>query len=232
VKHVHPRILLDGEHQSFARFHLHGRETFHRQSWHASYVNVAPDSFTDRVSVTVHDSRLTIPVDLMAEVPDLPRPSQLWKQLTPERKLEAATAFWKDENAGMEQAEAIATIAQRIKFRTKSVVSMPIEKKARQLAALAGVSEMVAARLLVAYHLDQQRPMMGSFLDALGITHENGLIDDEDMPAPPPEKLREAATAIASQYPREDVALYLTTLVWQDPDTWGSLTDAPEIHTA
>jgi len=166
----------------------------------------------------------------MPDVPDLPRPSQLWKQLTPERKVEAAAAFWSDENAAMEQAEAVATIAQRIKFRTKSVVSMPRDKKARQLAALAGVSEMVAARLLVAYHLDRQRPMMGSFLDALGIAHENGLIEDEEMGPPPPEKLREAAAAIATQYPHEDVALYLTTLVWQDPDTWGGLTDTPEIR--
>jgi hypothetical protein len=168
----------------------------------------------------------------MPEVPDLPRPSQLWKQLTPERKFEAATAFWTDENAAMEQAEAIATIAQRIKFRTKSVVTMPVEKKARQLAALAAVSEMVAARLLVAYHLDRQRPMMGSFLDALGIKHENGLIEDEEMGPPTPEKLREAASALAAQYPREDVALYLTTLVWQDPETWGGLTDTPEIRTS
>jgi hypothetical protein len=168
----------------------------------------------------------------MPDVPDLPRPSQLWKQLTPERKLEAATAFWTDENAAMEQAEAVATIAQRIKFRTKSVVTMPVEKKARQLAALAAVSEMVAARLLVAYHLDRQRPMMGSFLDALGIKHENGLIEDEEMGPPTPEKLREAASSLASQYPREDVALYLTTLVWQDPETWGGLTDTPEIRTS
>ena len=90
---------------------------------------------------------------------------------------------------------------------------------------------MVAARLLVAYHLDRQRPMMGSFLDALGIKHENGLIEDEEMGPPTPEKLREAAAAVAAQYPREDVALYLTTLVWQDPETWGGLTDAPEIRT-
>ena len=69
----------------------------------------------------------------MAEVPDLPRPSQLWKQLTPERRLQAATAFWTDDNAGVEQMEAVATIATRIKFRTKSVYAMPVEKKARQL---------------------------------------------------------------------------------------------------
>src|SRR3954468_209221 len=170
------------------------------------------------------------PIEIMPDVPDLPRPSQLWKQLTPERKLAAATAFWTDENAGLEQMEAIATIAQRIKFRTKSVAALPVDKKARQLAALAGVSEMVAARLLVAYHLAAQRPMMGSFLDALGIKHEAGLIEDEAMPAPSPEKLSGAATAIAAQYPREDVALYLSTLVWQDPDTWGGLTETPEIR--
>jgi hypothetical protein len=168
----------------------------------------------------------------MPDVPDLPRPSQLWKQLLPERKLEAATAFWSDDNAEIEHAEAVVTIAQRIKFRAKSVFALPLEKKARQLAALPGVSEMVAARLLVAYHLDRQRPMMGSFLDALGIKHENGLIEDEEMGPPSPEKLREAAAAIATQYPREDVALYLTTLVWQDPETWGGLTEAPEIRTA
>jgi hypothetical protein len=126
----------------------------------------------------------------------------------------------------------VATIAQRIKFRTKSVVSMPRDKKARQLVALPAVSELVAARLLVAYHLERQRPMMGSFLDALGIAHENGLIEDEEMPPPEAEKLRGAATAIAGQYPREDVALYLSTLVWQDPETWGGLTESPEIRAS
>ncbi|HTM05201.1 MAG TPA: hypothetical protein VL173_16945 [Vicinamibacterales bacterium] len=168
----------------------------------------------------------------MAELPDLPRPSQLWKGLPPERKIEAAESFWKDDNAHLEQAEAVATIAQRIKFRPKSVVAMPVDKKARHLASLPAVSELVAARLLVAYHLDRQRPMMGSFLDALGIKHESGLIEDEDMPAPEAEKLKAAATAIAGQYPHEDVALYLSTLVWQDPETWGGLAEAPEIRPA
>ena len=98
--------------------------------------------------------------------------------------------------------------------------------------ALGQVTELVAARLLVVYHLDQQRPMMGSFLDALGIAHENGLIADDDMQPQSEERLRQAATAIAATYPAEDVALYLTTLVWQDFETWGTLADAPESRTA
>jgi hypothetical protein len=165
---------------------------------------------------------------MSSDVPDIPRPSQLWKLLTPERKQQAAEAFWRDENAVMEQGEAIVAIAMRIKFRVKSVRELPIEKKARHLIALGNVSEMIAARLLVAYHLSHQRPMMASFLDALGIAHEDGLIQTEDMPPPSAETLGSAARSLTASYPPEDVALYLSTLVWQDPETWGALAEMPE----
>jgi hypothetical protein len=166
--------------------------------------------------------------DAPAPAPELARPSQLWKTLPADKKQQAADAFWSDQEAGMEQAEAIALIAQKIKFRAKSVISMPADKKARHLASFPNVTELVAARLLVAYHLAHQRSMMGSFLDAIGIAHENGMIADEEMKAPEAEALRKGATAIAGQYPKEDVALYLSTLLWQDPETWGALAEAPE----
>jgi hypothetical protein len=164
----------------------------------------------------------------MVDTPDVPRPSQLWKRLSPERKLQAAEAFWRDDNAAMEHAEAVMAIAQRIKFRPKSVVAMPTENKARQLVALPTVSELVAARLLVAYHLNEQRPMMASFLDALGIAHEDGLISDEEMSPPASDQLKSAAKTIGDTFAAEDVALYLSTLIWQDPETWGGLADASE----
>ena len=170
---------------------------------------------------------LTYP--LVSTEPTIPRPSQLWKQLTPERKTQAADAFWRDENAAMEQAEAVASIAQRLKFRPKSAMALPADKKSRYLATMPNVSELVAARLLVAYHLDHQRAMMGAFLDALGMKHENGLIADEDVQPPDPERLKAAAESIGKSFPAEDVALYLSTLLWQDPDTWSGLFKAPEI---
>ena len=157
----------------------------------------------------------------------LPRPSQLWKQLPPDRKLLAADAFWRDENAFAEQAEAIALIAQRIKFRLKSVQSLPVEKKARHLVALPAISDAVAARLLVSYHLQHQRPMMASFLDSLGIAHEDGLIADDSLTAPPADALASAAAALARAYPQEDVRLYFSTLMWQDPETWEGLAKVP-----
>ena len=161
------------------------------------------------------------------DAPTIPRPSQLWKQLSAERKQQAAEAFWQDEAAAAEQAEVVASIAQRIKFRLKSVMSMPDDKKARQLVSMP-VSELVAARLLVSYHLAHQRPMMGAFLTALGIAHEDGLIADDDMQPPTVEKLKAAATSLAASYPADDVSLYLSTLTWQDSETWGALVDAPE----
>jgi hypothetical protein len=78
------------------------------------------------------------------------------------------------------------------------------------------------------YHLLQQRPMMAAFLDALGVKHEDGLIADEEMTAPAPEKLQAAVKAVASAFPAEDVSAYLSTLFWQDPDTWGALAEMPE----
>ena len=163
----------------------------------------------------------------MADLSQMKRPSQLWKELAAERRVMAAEAFWRDENAFAEQAEAIALIAQRIKFRLKSVQALPVEKKARHLMALPAVSEGVAARLLVSYHLTHQRPMMSAFLDALGIAHEEGMIADEELDAPDAAKLSAAAQTVAGRHAETDVSLYFSTLLWQDPDTWSGLADLP-----
>ena len=144
----------------------------------------------------------------------------------------AAAAFWTDEQAALEQAEAIALIARQIKFRPKSVLTLPVERKAKHLAGMAQVSDLLAARLLVAYHLQNQRPMMGRFLDELSIAHEDGLIADENLSPPPPERLAAAAKALASAFPPDDVSLYLSTLLWQDSETWGGLADLSEARAA
>ena len=153
------------------------------------------------------------------------RPSRLWKKLSAERRMAAAELFWADEQSTEQQVEAIGALAAHMKFRAKSVVGLPIDKKAKYLATLPAVSDTVAARALVNYHLERQRPMMGAFLDSLGITHEDGLISEENVTKPEPEKLRAAAADLSSKYPEEDVTLYFSTLVSQDPDTWGGLAD-------
>jgi hypothetical protein len=153
------------------------------------------------------------------------RPSRLWKKMSPERRLAASELFWSDEQSTEQQIEAVGALASHMKFRPKSVISLPIEKKAKYLATLPNVSDTVAARALVNYHLERHRPMMGAFLDLLGITHENGLINEENVTKPDAAKLKTAASDLASKYPKDDVLLYFSTLVSQDPDTWGPLAE-------
>jgi hypothetical protein len=156
------------------------------------------------------------------------RPSKLWRRLPLERRIEASNLFWNDEHSTDQQVEAISSIATHMKFRPRSVVTLPPERRARYLAQLPNISDAVAARALVNYHLDRQRPMMGAFLDMLGITHDNGLISEEQVPKPDAAKVRQAARDLASKYPPDEVALYLSTLVSQDPETWEALVDLPE----
>ena len=144
------------------------------------------------------------------------------------RRADAAELFWKDGQSAEQQVEACASIATHMKFRPKTVLALPQDKKIQYLLRLPNVPDTVAARALVNYHLERQRPMMGTFLDALGITHENGLINDETVVKPDPQALRAAAAALAGQYPADDVALYFSTLVSQDPDIWGDLADVPQ----
>jgi hypothetical protein len=165
----------------------------------------------------------------MSPSTDETRPSRLWRQMPLESRVSAAAAFWRDEQAAIEHAEAVALIARQIKFRPKSVLSLPVEKKARHLATMAQVSDLLAARLLVAYHLEHQRPMMGGFLDALGIAHEDGLIKEESPAAPDPATLDKAVAALMAAYPPADVARYFWTLLWQDRETWGGLEGRPEL---
>ena len=157
------------------------------------------------------------------------RPARLWRSMPLDQRVSASGAFWRDEQAALEQAEAVALIARQIKFRPKSVLALSVEKKARHLASLAQVSDLLAARLLVAYHLEHQRPMMGAFLDALGIPHEEGLIKDESPTPPDAAALDTAVATLSVAYPKGDVSRYFWTLLWQDPETWGGLQGRPEL---
>jgi hypothetical protein len=144
--------------------------------------------------------------------------------MTGEQRLQAARAFWRDEDAADDQIQAVLLISQQKKFRPKTVVSLDDDRKARHLATMASLPDSLAARALVLYHLAEQREMMGAFLDALGIQHEEGLIKDDNV-KPDAAKVKPAVEAISGRFPAENVSLYLQTLLCQDPETWQGLAE-------
>lgn len=143
--------------------------------------------------------------------------------MSAEKRLAAADAFWRDDQseAELQQAEAIMAIARRLNFRPRSAQALPLEKRAKYLAQMTGVSDGIATRALIAYHFAAQRDLMSAFLDALGITHDRGLIKEEAVAAPSREKLAAAIGAVKASFPPEDVDLYVKTLAALDEETWG-----------
>ena len=156
-------------------------------------------------------------------------PSRVWKKMSLEQRQRAARAFWEDEEGTNDQVQAALLIAQQKKFRPKTVISLDLDRKTRHLASLGALPDSIAARALIAYHLAEQRPMMGAFLDALGIEHDDGVIRNDDA-MPDTGKTAGAAAAIAGAYPAADVSIYLNTLLSQDPGTWGALGGLPELE--
>ena len=158
-----------------------------------------------------------------------PTAGRVWKQMTFEQRHRAALAFWRDETIAPDQAQAVQLIAKHNKFRPKTIAGLDVEGRARHLARVPTLPDDVAARLLVLYHLAEQRPMMAAFLDALGIAHENGLIQDTSDVRPDQAKLGPAVAALANAFPAADVSIYLNTLLCHDPQTWGALQGLPEM---
>jgi hypothetical protein len=152
-----------------------------------------------------------------------PGPARLWRDLTTDQRLALSAALWADHESGPQQMEAVQLIARQWRFRPQSVLVQPVEKRVRQLANLHTVSESVANRALVVYHLSTQRPMLEAFLTRLGIGHEHGMIADAPLAPPDPAALREAANELVKDFPVDAVRLYLRTLAGQDPETWSAL---------
>jgi hypothetical protein len=143
-----------------------------------------------------------------------------------EKRVLAAEAFWRDRDSPdiqVQQMEAVAALARRLKFRTQSVQALPVERRARHLAQMSDVGDSIAGRALIAYHFTHQRALMAAFLDALGIAHEDGLISGDDVPAPDAHRLASAIAAVKSSHDAADVDLYLRTLAALDSTTWANL---------
>lgn len=145
-----------------------------------------------------------------------------------DQRLVAADAFWHEDQADiqLQHMEAIVAIARRMNFRPKSVHALAIERKAKMLAQMQEVSDSIATRALISYHFKAKRDLMGAFLDAVGIAHENGMIAEESVPAPPADKLTAAIKKVRETFPQHDVDLYMRTLATLDGDTWAGMDEA------
>lgn len=153
--------------------------------------------------------------------------TRLWKRLTSEERQRAAAAFWREPPQEL-VGSALGAIVKARHLRPQVARSLPPEAQARALASVLDPAEPLSAALLVALHLGERRRMLSTFLEALGLAHEDGILKDgPESPGPvPQEAAREAVRALAAAFPRHEVETYLNTLWLQDPDRWGALAES------
>jgi hypothetical protein len=82
--------------------------------------------------------------------------------------------------------------------------------------------EAVTSNLVRTWLLKKYKSMLVDFLDGLGVTHNEGVV--EDLPASvPDEKLRAAIDVLLGKYPPEVVAVYLNAFNDMNEVDWPNL---------
>jgi|SRR5581483_1344717 hypothetical protein len=118
----------------------------------------------------------------------------------------------------------VGAVAEARKVRPVFLERQPrSERHAAMLHTLTRPSmEMIAGNLIRAWLVKKQKAMLGDFLDALGIAHNEGVV--EDLPASIDDaKLRAAVDALLAKYPPEPVAVYLQAFNEMNQANWPNL---------
>ncbi len=151
---------------------------------------------------------------------------QIWKTMPKERRTEAALALWESDQISREdRLSALMPWMTARGFRASYLEQLPRPRRAALLAE-GGLPEETAMQVLSAFHLAHRRPLLARFLDLLEIPHDDGLFKEGeglDLDKLTPEKLKAAVDAVKSEFPPDDVELYVRTLTAQDAATWEGL---------
>jgi len=118
----------------------------------------------------------------------------------------------------------LAAVAQAKHVRPVFLERQP--RDARHASMLTALSkpnlEAAAGALLRVWLVKKQSAMLIDFLNALGLPHENGAVDD--LPATMDDaKLKPAIETLLGKYPHEAVAVYLNAFNEMNTANWANL---------
>jgi hypothetical protein len=142
--------------------------------------------------------------------------------MSPTLALEIIT--YTDESDKPLYRTTMAAVAEARKLRPVFLERQPRpQRHAAMIATLAKPGlEMVTSSLIRAWLLKKYKSMLIDFLDALGIKHEEGVV--EELPKEmADDKLKAAIDVLLAKYPREVVAVYLNAFNDMNEVEWPNL---------
>jgi hypothetical protein len=118
----------------------------------------------------------------------------------------------------------VAAVAEARKLRAAFYERRPRTERHKDMVAMLAKPRLDAAasNLIRVWLLKKHSQMLKDFLDALGIEHKEGVVDD--LPAAVEDaKLSEAVEKLLAKYPREEVAVYLNAFYSMNDVSWPNL---------
>jgi hypothetical protein len=106
-------------------------------------------------------------------------------------------------------------VAKLLKFRPQAIRKVPLEKRAR--LARGWIESRKNPELFGTYLVRTRKELVTGFLDATGVPHQDGMIEDIEAARPDPARLRSAVQELERRFAPEDVTLYLALCAEQWP---------------
>lgn len=136
------------------------------------------------------------------------------RKMSPERFLDIYTSL---EQQGFGPLDG--EVAKSLHFRPMAIKKLPMPQRARRARLLleTGRNAELAYELVGTYLMKTRKEMVTGFLDAVGVAHEDGMIEDVNASTPAEEKIGPALADLDKRFPPEDVTLYLVICSEQWP---------------
>ena len=134
----------------------------------------------------------------------------LWKALTPDERMAAATSYLAEEADARKRLNRI--VARARNFRPATVQRWAEEKVVKAIRYVPLTDHKVANALLTCHHLPGQSDMVIAFLEGLGVSHDQGKVDSLSVIDAKEDVVRSATREIVEQFGLRAAAVYLLTL--------------------
>jgi hypothetical protein len=118
----------------------------------------------------------------------------------------------------------VKAVAEARKLRPVFLERQPRAERHKDMVATLSrpALDAVTGNLIRTWLLKKYQPMLSDFLEALGIAHKEGVVDD--LPATVEDaKLNSAVDALLAKYPPEVVAIYLQAFNEMNEADWPNL---------
>jgi hypothetical protein len=151
------------------------------------------------------------------------RSYQVFARMTRERAAQLMAVL--AEEAPAVYSQAVAATSAAMKCRPKFVMRLPADRRADMVRrTLARVpANHLAEEVLATYFLECRKELLTEWLDALGLEHDEGLLKDDNPPAPAKKRLEKAVRDFLKGDDGEERELLVRAFAAQSAIDWPDL---------